>query len=132
MFGLSCHSLILKKLQHDVQDMVHAMSIDLLPSVRMTPSCVGPAPPSNCPYSAGPAKKERTATEGGDEKEKRMEWQIVHKSNLLGIFPLLPLSGCSLPFFWLEQMLCQERFLTLYTFLMGRIALSCTENPYSV
>ena len=72
MFGLSCHSLILKKLQHDVQDMVHAMSIDLLPSVRMTPSCVGPAPPSNCPYSAGPAKKERTATAAATKKRK--EW----------------------------------------------------------
>ena len=121
MFGLSCHSLILKKLQHDVQDMVLVMSIYPWPSssclcchlCSWNPSGVGPVPSSNCPYSAGPVKKERTATEGGDEKEKRMEWQIVHKSNLLGIFPLLPLSGCSLAFFWQEQMLCQEHFLTL-------------------
>ena len=46
------------------------------------------------------SRKKGADGDGGDEKEKRMEWQIVHKSNLLGIFSALPS--------FLEQMLCQE------------------------
>ena len=71
---------------------------------------------------SSPASRLRTRT-AGDEKEKRMEWQIVHKSNLLGIF--LP----SLSLLHLEQMLlCQDsRALPdpLYTFDGFVTAWSC-------
>ena len=53
---------------------------------------------------------------GGDEKEKRMEWQIVHKSNLLGIFqPSLSPSLSSI-----SDRCFVKSSLTLYTLLIGR------------
>ena len=55
-----------------------------------------PCPSLKLPlFSRSRKKKERTTDGGnvvGDEKEKRIEWQIVHKSNLLGIFQTLVVS----------------------------------------
>ena len=99
-------------------------------SAHRTPPVSALSLPQIAPIQPVPQKKERTAA-----TKKRKEWSGKLSINQIswGYFHFSLHFGCSLPFFWLQQMLCQERFLTLYTFLMGRIApgiyaLSCTKH----